>query len=98
MDRKQFGVLAAILGVFLFAYFVNFTSPDVQMAIHEAFYLLQWYVRCHTLACVVPAMFIAGAIAIGASVARHRVVSRSGAAPAARRAPARPAARRHECP
>ncbi|MBN2023139.1 MAG: hypothetical protein JW809_10135 [Pirellulales bacterium] len=25
--------------------------------------MLQWYVRFHTLACVVPAMFIAGAIA-----------------------------------
>ena len=63
MDKKQLGILAAIVGVFLFAYFVNFTSPDVQNAIHEAFYLLQWYVRYHTLACVVPAMFIAGAIA-----------------------------------
>jgi uncharacterized membrane protein YraQ (UPF0718 family) len=28
----------------------------------EAFYMLQWYARNHTLACVVPAMFIAGAI------------------------------------
>ncbi len=31
-------------------------------AIVEAFILLQWYVRNHTLACVVPALFIAGAI------------------------------------
>ncbi|TWU66812.1 permease [Crateriforma conspicua] len=63
MDRKQLGILAALVGVFLFAYFVNFTSPEVQNAMHEAFYMLQWYVRYHTLACVVPAMFIAGAIA-----------------------------------
>ncbi len=63
MDRRQLGILAALVAVFLFAYFVNFTSPNVQNAIHEAFYMLQWYVRYHTLACVVPAMFIAGAIA-----------------------------------
>ena len=34
----------------------------MQGAIQEAFKLLQWYIRNHTLACVVPAMFIAGAV------------------------------------
>ncbi len=63
MNKKQLSILAAIVGVFLFAYFVNFASPRIQHAIMEAFYMLQWYVRYHTLACVVPAMFIAGAIA-----------------------------------
>ena len=63
MNKKQVSILAALLGIFLFAYFVNFASPKVQNAIMEAFYMLQWYVRYHTLACVVPAMFIAGAIA-----------------------------------
>jgi uncharacterized membrane protein YraQ (UPF0718 family) len=42
---------------------LNFTDPKIQGAIMEAFYMLQWYARNHTLACVVPAMFIAGAIA-----------------------------------
>ena len=64
MNTKQLSILASLLGVFLFAYYVNFTSPKIQNAIHEAFYLLQWYVRYHTLACVVPAMFIAGAISV----------------------------------
>ena len=41
--------------------FSDFTDSKVQNAIMEAFYMLQWYVRYHTLACVVPAMFIAGA-------------------------------------
>ena len=63
MNKKQLSILAALVGVFLFAYFVNFASPKIQNAIMEAFYMLQWYVRYHTLACVVPAMFIAGAIA-----------------------------------
>ncbi|TWU38209.1 permease [Novipirellula artificiosorum] len=64
MNTKQLSILASLVGVFLFAYYVNFTSPEIQNAIHEAFYLLQWYVRYHTLACVVPAMFIAGAISV----------------------------------
>lgn len=63
MNKKQISIFAALLAVFLFAYLVNFSSKDVQAAILEGFYLLQWYVRYHTLPCVVPAMFIAGAIA-----------------------------------
>ena len=63
MDKKQISIFAALVGVFLFAYYVNFTSEKIQNALMEAFYMLQWYVRYHTLACVVPAMFIAGAIA-----------------------------------
>ena len=58
-DWKKF---AALLGVFLFAYFLPFDHPKVSNAILEAFRLLQWYAVNHTLACVVPAMFIAGAI------------------------------------
>lgn len=61
--RKELTIFAVLVGVFLFAYLVNFSSPAIQTAIHEAFYMLQWYARNHTLACVVPAMFIAGAIA-----------------------------------
>jgi len=64
MDKKQLSILAALVGVFLFAYFVNFSSSGIQQAIMEAFYMLQWYARYHTLPCVVPAMFIAGAIAV----------------------------------
>jgi len=63
MNKKQFSIFAALVGIFLFAYLVNFSSPKVQNAIMDAFYMLQWYVRYHTLPCVVPAMFIAGAIA-----------------------------------
>ena len=63
MNKKQLSIFAALLGVFLFAYYVNFANPKIQNALIEAFYMLQWYVRYHTLACVVPAMFIAGAIA-----------------------------------
>jgi len=64
LSKKQLSIFASLAAVFLFAYYVNFASPKVQHAIMEAFYMLQWYVRYHTLACVVPAMFIAGAIAV----------------------------------
>jgi uncharacterized membrane protein YraQ (UPF0718 family) len=58
-DVKKF---ACLLGVFLLAYFVPFDHPKAANAILEGFRLLQWYAVNHTLACVVPAMFIAGAI------------------------------------
>src|SRR3972149_1601316 len=60
---KQWTILAGLVAVFLFAYLVNFPDPKIELAVMDAFYMLQWYARNHTLACVVPAMFIAGAIA-----------------------------------
>jgi len=63
MDKKEWGILIALIAVFLFAYFVNFNAERIQTAIVEGFLMLQWYARNHTLGCVVPAMFIAGAIA-----------------------------------
>ncbi len=61
--KRELGILLALTAVFLMACFMNFADPTVQTAIMEAFYMLQGYARNHTLACVVPAMFIAGAIA-----------------------------------
>lgn len=63
MNRKEFHKLAAMVGVFLVAYYIPLGSEKIQGAILEAFRLLQWYARNHTLACVVPALFIAGGIA-----------------------------------
>ncbi len=52
-----------IVAVFLAAYFIPFESPLVGGAIIEAFHLLQEYAREHVLFCLIPAFFIAGAIA-----------------------------------
>jgi uncharacterized membrane protein YraQ (UPF0718 family) len=49
-------------GIFLFAYYLPLGSPKVQEAVLESFLMLQAYARNHTLTCVVPALFIAGAI------------------------------------
>ncbi len=62
--KKEITIFLGLVTVFLLAYFLNFTSPKIQNAIMEAFFMLQWYCQYHTLACVVPAMFIAGAIAV----------------------------------
>ncbi len=74
MNRKELQKLAALIGIFLFAYYVPLGSPKFNAALMESFRLLQWYARNHTLPCVVPAMFIAGAIATflsQASVMNH---------------------------
>jgi len=60
--KRELKVLAALVGIFLIAYFLPLSNPKIQEGIQEAFRLLQWYARNHTLACVVPALFIAGAI------------------------------------
>src|SRR3989339_1504213 len=59
---KDFKKFAWLVGIFLVAYFIPLGNSKVSNAILEAFRLLQWYAINHTLACVVPAMFIAGAI------------------------------------
>jgi uncharacterized membrane protein YraQ (UPF0718 family) len=58
-DWKKF---AWLVGIFLIAYYIPLGNPKVTNAVLESFRLLQWYAVNHTLACVVPAMFIAGAI------------------------------------
>ncbi|MCJ7729643.1 MAG: permease [Sedimentisphaerales bacterium] len=60
--KRELKIFAALVGIFLVAYFLPLSSPKIQQAIYEAFRLLQWYARNHTLACIVPALFIAGAI------------------------------------
>jgi len=60
--NRELKIFAALAGIFLVAYFLPLSNPKIQDAIQESFRLLQWYARNHTLSCVVPALFIAGAI------------------------------------
>jgi uncharacterized membrane protein YraQ (UPF0718 family) len=60
--KRELKIFAALVSIFLVAYFLPLSNPKIQQAIQEAFRLLQWYARNHTLACIVPALFIAGAI------------------------------------
>jgi len=56
--------LLIITGIFLTIFFIPFTNPRVVGAIQEAFLMLSDYAHEHVLLCVVPAMFIAGAIVV----------------------------------
>ncbi len=56
--------LLVVFGVFLAAYFIPFEAPRVLGATNEAFLMLGEYARLHVLLCLVPAMFIAGAITV----------------------------------
>lgn len=60
---KEYQKFILVAGVFLAAYLIPFDRPQVAASILEAFYLLQEYAREHVLFCLVPAFFIAGAIA-----------------------------------
>ncbi|MHC4445547.1 MAG: permease [Planctomycetota bacterium] len=59
---KQWKIFLVFVIVFLVAYYLPLSDSRVSGAILEAFKMLQWYARNHTLTCVVPALFIAGAI------------------------------------
>lgn len=56
--------LLIVFGVFLAVYFIPFEAPRVLGATNEAFLMLSEYARQHVLLCLVPAMFIAGAITV----------------------------------
>jgi hypothetical protein len=56
--------LLVVAGVFLAAYFLPFEAPKVAQAVNEAFLMLGDYAREHVILCLVPAMFIAGAITV----------------------------------
>ena len=60
---KEYQKFILIAGVFLAVYWIPFEHPLVGASILESFYLLQEYAREHVLFCLVPAFFIAGAIA-----------------------------------
>ncbi|MDI3481869.1 MAG: uncharacterized protein PWQ97_1524 [Tepidanaerobacteraceae bacterium] len=60
---KTWQKFAIIVGVFLAAFYMPLSNPRFTGAILESLYMLQEYARLHVLTCLVPALFIAGAIA-----------------------------------
>lgn len=62
--RKEWKRLALFIGVFIAAYAMPAGNARFDNAILEAFFLLRWYAQEHVLLCLVPAFFIAGAIAV----------------------------------
>jgi uncharacterized membrane protein YraQ (UPF0718 family) len=66
---KERTKLAIIIAAFLLSYYIPWNSPTIRQAGLEAFLMLQEYAREHVLTCLIPAFFIAGAIAVFVSQA-----------------------------
>jgi uncharacterized membrane protein YraQ (UPF0718 family) len=60
---KERTKLLFLIAVFLAAYFIPWNSEIVRRSGLEAFMMLREYAREHVLTCLIPAFFIAGAIA-----------------------------------
>jgi len=65
-ERTKFFLIA---GIFAAAYYVPWSHPLIRQSGLEAFMMLQEYAREHVLTCLIPAFFIAGAIAVFVSQA-----------------------------
>jgi len=62
--KKEWKPLAWILGFFLACYYLPIGLPRFDKALLESLHLVKWYAREHVLLCLVPAFYIAGAIAV----------------------------------
>jgi len=67
--KTEWKPLFWIIVVFTGCFFLPVDMPRVQSALIESLYLVQWYAREHVLLCLVPAFFIAGAVAVFVSQA-----------------------------
>jgi len=66
---KERTKLLLIVLTFLASYYVPWNSATIRQSGLEAFMMLQEYAREHVLTCLIPAFFIAGAIAVFVSQA-----------------------------
>lgn len=62
--KKEFKILAWIIVIFLFAYFMPLESERFTGALMAMFDLTKWYAQEHVILCLLPAFFIAGVIAV----------------------------------
>lgn len=60
--KNEWKPLALIVAIFLVAFYLPVGILRFDNAIKEALYLVKWYAREHVLLCLIPALFIAGAI------------------------------------
>ena len=60
----EFKWLGGIVAVFLLAFFMPAGTARFDNAVLEGLALLNWYAREHVMLCLIPAFFIAGAIAV----------------------------------
>lgn len=69
MNRfAELRILSIIVGVFLICFYLPIewlkSSGRLESAVWEALYLVRWYAQEHVILCLIPAFFIAGAVAV----------------------------------
>ncbi|MBN2564412.1 MAG: permease [Candidatus Eisenbacteria bacterium] len=62
--KQEWKPLAIMTAIFLAAFYLPVGLPRFNTAVLEAFHLVKWYAREHVVLCLLPAFFIAGAIAV----------------------------------
>lgn len=62
--RTEGRTLLLLIAAFIAALWLPFDTPRFEGSLHESFALLQWYAREHVVSCLLPALLIAGAIAV----------------------------------
>ena len=62
--KSEWKPLAWIIAVFLIFFYLPIESSRLRGAVIEALALTKWYAQEHVILCLVPAFFIAGAIAV----------------------------------
>ena len=67
--KTEWKPLFWIIVIFAACFFLPVEAPRVQNAIIESLYLVKWYAQEHVLLCLIPAFFIAGAVAVFVSQA-----------------------------
>lgn len=67
--KREWKALAWIVVVFIVCYYLPIGSVRFDNAVLESLHLVKWYAQEHVLLCLIPAFFIAGAIAVFVSQA-----------------------------
>ena len=62
--KKEWKVLLLMISVFLLSFFLPVNTIRFQNAIMEALHMLKEYAQLHVILCLLPALFIAGAISV----------------------------------
>lgn len=62
--KTEWKKLALIISIFLGCFYLPVGNSRFNNAVLESFHLVKWYAREHVILCLVPAFFIAGAIAV----------------------------------
>ena len=75
--KNEWKTLLLMVIIFLAAFYLPVTSARLQKAIMESLHLIKEYARLHVIFCLIPALFIAGAI--GVFISKNAVMKYLGA-------------------